>query len=418
MKQSVGLILLTLALLSAGCIRKDSSVAEPEDPVMQAILECGNYAADVLLDESGKSRCDYNMAQGKWYPYEEPWHTGQLILGLVNAYEVSGERHFLQAAVRAGNWWLSQEIKGDPRFAGMIAAVHGDSVGTDQIVFATTTDGTHGLYELTRVTGDRRYADLATSAITWLYEKTYDEEHGVCYDLVDLSSGEVIKADSPFHKEVKNQTLFDVSRPNTEGSPFKDAFEYGGDERLKAAEIRLCDALLEYQDPGSGMWMDFMPNSKEAGSFHPRFNIWYAESLLDGYDFTGDGKYLEAAVRTMRTYASVQTKDGTMFYDNYINGRPSDKGSVCGSEVAFAGIVWMRLAEDYGYPEFRENYLKSLDWILKNRYAADHPDPNLRGAVINTRMRTKKGGVWLTQRDVGTSFGLRFLSEYYKRNKQ
>jgi hypothetical protein len=78
----------------------------------------------------------------------------------------------------------------------------------------------------------------------------------------------------------------------------------------------------------------------------------------------------------------------------------------------------MRLAEDYGYPEFRENYLKSLDWILKNRYAADHPDPNLRGAVINTRMRTKKGGVWLTQRDVGTSFGLRFLSEYYKRNKQ
>ncbi len=410
-------IFCALVMLSAVISCKKASHSPVYDnPVLLAIQECGVYASDVLLDEEGKSRCDYNMTLGKWFPYEEPWHTGQVILGLVNAYEVTGNQHFLDAAVRAGNWWLGLEIKGDPRFAGMVASVHGDDVGTDHLVFATTTDGTHGLFELSRVTGDKRYAELATSAIIWLMEHTYDEEHGVCYDMVDLKTAEVLKADSPFHADVQNQTLFDVSRPNTEGSPFKDAYEFCGDERLKAAEIRLCDALVEYQDPASGMWMLFMPNHAGDGSYHPRFNIWYAESLLDCYDMTGDVKYLEAAVKTMRTYASAQRDDGTMFYDNYINGRPSDKGSVCGSEVAFAGIVWMRLAEDYGYPEFKENYEKSLNWLLVNRYGQDHPDPNLRGAVINTRMRTKKGRIWLTQRDVGTSFALRFLSDYYKRN--
>ena len=66
-------------------------------------------------------------------------------------------------------------------------------------------------------------------------------------------------------------------------------------------------------------------------------------------------------------------------------------------------FFWIRLA-GYGYDEFVPNYERSLRWIIKNRYAANHPDPNLRGGVINTRMRMKKGQIWLTQRDVGTSF--------------
>ncbi len=51
----------------------------------------------------------------------------------------------------------------------------------------------------------------------------------------------------------------------------------------------------------------------------------------------------------------------------------------------------------------------------QNRFSTEHPDPNLRGAVVNTRMRFRKGEMWMTQRDVGTSFGLRFLSIYYRK---
>jgi len=63
--------------------------------------------------------------------------------------------------------------------------------------------------------------------------------------------------------------------------------------------------------------------------------------------------------------------------------------------------------------KFGINIQKSLDWILKNRFAQDHPDKNLAGATINIRTRRKKGKIWMTNRDIGTSFALRFLTDYY-----
>ncbi len=403
--------ILTTLFLTVICL--GTSAQPSKEAVRRAIDECATYATTILLDENGKSRCDYNLTRGEWYPYEEPWHTGQLVLGLLEAYKATGNEAWLAGAVRGGNWWLTLEIKDNPHFQGMVGATHGDVIGNDQIVFATVSDGTPGIFELSRVTGNKRYAALATSSAAWMLEHMYYPEKGVCYDLADLRTGEVLKLGSPFHGNKTDQTLFDVSRPNTEGSLFKDAYEFSGDKRFRDAHILLCNALVEYQDE-HGLWMDFMPNHKSEGSYHPRFNLWYAESLLECYDLTHDRKYLEAAARTARIYASAQRKDGTMFYDNYINGRPSDKGSVCGSEVALAGILWMRLAE-YGFDEFVEHYERSAEWLVKNRFSTEHPDPNLRGAVVNTRMRFRKGEMWITQRDVGTSFGLRFLSIYYRK---
>lgn len=352
------------------------------------------------------------MINGKWYPYEEPWHTGQLILGLLEAYRVTGDAEVLNHARKAGDWWIGLEIKNNPNFKGMVRATHGDAIGNDQIVFATISDGTHGLFELSKVTGDEKYAKVASSAIGWMLDHMYYPEKGVCYDLVDLKTGEVLKQSSPFYKGKKNQTLEDVSRPNTEGSPFKDAYEFTKENRFKDAHILLSNSLIDKQDK-DGIWMRYMPNNSEVSSFHPRFNLWYAESLLNAYDMTHDRKYLEAAAKTARTYAKAQRSDGTIFYDNYTDGKPSDKGSICGSAVAFAGILWIRLV-GYGYPEFEKNYERSVRWIMNNRYAENHPDVNLRGGVVNTRMRGKKGHIWLTQRDVGTSFGLRLLSDYYQ----
>ncbi len=388
------------------------SQTPPAADLLRAMKESANYASALLLDADGKSRCDYNIIEGKWYPYEEPWHTGQLILGLLDAYKVTGDSGMLAAARKAGNWWIGLEVKDHPKLKGMVAATHGDAIGNDQIVFATISDGTPGIFELSKVTGDKKYAKVASSACRWMLNNMYYPEKGVCYDLVDLKTGEVLKENSPFYKDKENQTLEDVSRPNTEGSPFKDAYEFTGDKKFKEAHILLCNSLIEKQNK-DGIWMRYMPNHIEESSFHPRFNLWYAESLLEAYELTKDRKYLEAAAKTARTYAKAQKKDGTIFYENYTDGKPSDKGSVCGSAVAFAGIVWMRLA-GYGYSEFIPSYEKSIHWILKNRYAADHPDPNVRGAVINTRMRSKNGQIWLTQRDVGTSFGLRFLAAYYE----
>jgi uncharacterized protein YyaL (SSP411 family) len=410
MRNKQWIYFLNTALFILMCTNNYAQVEKAD--VVKAINETASYIENVLLDKDGKSRCDYNVMEGKWYPYEVPWHTGQAVNALLAAYKATGKKEYLDAAKRGGDWWISLEFKdsGPPALKGMLDAIHGDVLGDDFLVFATVSDGTPGIYELSRVTKDPKYAEVATSAASWMLKNMYYPEKGVCYDNIDAKTGEVLKEYSPFWKGKKNQTLFDVARPNTEGYLFKDAYEFSHEEKFKKAFVNLCNSLIEKQGP-EGVWMEFMPNFAAVHSFHPRFSLWYAESLIEAFKLTGDKKYLESAAKTARAFAKAQFDNGTIFYDNYTNGRPPDRGSSTGSAVAFAGIVWIELSKQ-GYKEFDSSIEKSAKWIIKNRYAADHPDPNLRGAVLETRTRFKKDKVWLTNRDIGSSFGVRFLVDY------
>jgi rhamnogalacturonyl hydrolase YesR len=402
----VSFVLLLLININKGFFAQDDSLRKE---IISVLNECADYAVDVLLDEEGKSRCDYNLIEGKWYAYEPPWHTGQVINGLVEAYKISKNEKYLNAAKKAGDWWCSLLITDHPKLKGMLNAVHGD--GVEDIIFATVSDGTPGLFNLYEVTGTKKYAEVPTSAGKWMLENMYLSEKGVFYDAIDAKTGEVKKENSPFWPDKKEQKLFDVSRPNNEGSLFKDMYEFTKDVKYKKVFIELCESLVEKQDE-HGLWMDFMPNHKEEGTYHPRFNLWYAESLLEGYDLTGDNRYLDAAKKTLTKYQKAQRKEGTIFYKNYLDDSYNEN-SITGSAVAFAGMLWIRLVK-YGVgEEFKTNIKKSYDWIVKNRFSINHPDENLRGAVINLRTRRKKGKIWMTQRDVGTSFSLRFLAEYY-----
>jgi uncharacterized protein YyaL (SSP411 family) len=401
--------ILLIALSMAMLPQAGRSQVKKED-VMKAINETARYIKDVVLDKEGKSRCDYNMIEGKWYPYEVPWHTGQAVNALLAAYKATGNKDYLDAAKAGGDWWITMEIKDRPGLNGMVDALHGDVLGENYIVFATVTDGTPGIYELSKVTKDPKYARVATNAALWMLKNMYYPEKGVCYDAIDVRNGQVVKENSPFWEDKKNQDLYDVSRPNTEGSLFKDAYEFSGDKKFRDAFILLCNSLLEKQGP-EGVWMRFMPNDAAVHSFHPRFSLWYAESLIEAYKLTKDRKYLEGAAITARVFAKAQMKDGTIFYVNYTDGKAPDKGSVTGSATSLAGIVWMELSK-YGFKEFDTNIQRSAAWIIANRYAQDHPDPNLRGAIIETRIRSKKNKIWLTNRDIGTSFALRFLVDY------
>ncbi len=404
----VYICVLVFPLFSA-CGQNEKS--DVNDKILDAIQVGADYCAHTLLDANGKSRCDYNMTEGKWYDYEPPWHTGQIIYALVESYKVTGNQEYLNAAKRAGNWWISLEIKDHPKLKGMLRAVHGDHAG-EVIVFATISDGSAGLFRLYDLTGEKKYADAPTSAGNWMMQHMWVPEHGVFYDNVDPETGEVLKENSPFWPNKEKQGLFDVSRPNNEGSLYLDMYKYTGEEKYRSVFIQLCESLVEKQGP-EGLWMDFMPNDKNDGSVHPRFNLWYAESLLEGYELTKNKQYLEAALKTARIFAKFQKKDGTIYYRNYLDGAVN-QNSVCGSAVAFAGVIWMRLVK-YGVgDEFKENIEKSLHWLLKNKFSKDHPDKNLAGATINTRMRRKKGKIWLTNRDIGTSFALRFFTDYYR----
>lgn len=52
-------------------------------------------------------------------------------------------------------------------------------------------------------------------------------------------------------------------------------------------------------------------------------------------------------------------------------------------------------------------------WIYDNRYDVAHPDPNLRGAVIELWSRIRQGKHDIMNRDLGTIFGLRFMTAYH-----
>ena len=409
-----GLCALIVAgwLMTPQALRADPGQQVTREQVRQALVSGARYAADFLIGPDGKARGDYDMIAGRWYDYEPAWHTGQVIFGLVEAYRVTGDQTFLAAARRAGDWWIGLEFKEPHKLAGLINAYHGDRLGR-LINVTTITDGTNGLFELSRATGDPRYADTATRSGRWLLANTYIPDEGLFYNIIDPDTGQVWKDKSPHHKDVANPTLLQVARPNSEGYLFKDMCAHTGDRRYCQVFLDVADKLLDRQG-AHGMWMDFEPNHPDKGRFHPRFNLWYAESLLEAYDLTGKRAYLEAALATARGMARAQQKSGVIHYVNYLDGR-TDRSSLTGSAVSFAGVVWLRL-QGYGVGgEFEDNIDRAVRWVIAHRFAEDHPDPNLRGAFLETRLRTTQGKPRLRMRDIATAFGLRFLAAYYRR---
>lgn len=404
MRLAAAVLLTTMIVGSVSAQDKYPSKEE----LFQAIRECARYGSEVLLDENGKSRCDYSLMDGTWHDYEPAWHTGQMINGLVEAYKVTKDEKWLVAAKKAGDWWVGLEIKDHSKLKGMVRAIHGD--GLNFIVCATVTDGTPGLFNLYRVTKERKYADVPTGAGEWMLQNFYLPKEGMMYDMADPTTGEVLKENSPFWPDKKKQSLNDVARVNNEGSIYKDIYEYTGNEKYKEVFLNLCRSLVEKQGP-EGLWMQFSPNDASKGSFHPRFNMWNAESLIEGFVLTGDKSFLQAALKTLKFYTKYQKKDGTIYYENNLDGT-SNQNSVSGSTVAMAGLLWIRLQQLGVGDEFKENIERTAKWIMANRFASDHPDKNLAGATMNIRTRTKGGKMYLTQRDLGTSFSLRFLAAY------
>lgn len=398
----------------------DARVAE----ITRALEEIATYSRTILLTEDGSGRADYDLVASKWHDYEIHWHTGQLIWGLVEAGKVLGDDSIIADARRAGDWWVSTEFESPHPFAGLVFAYHGDRLG-NLINWTTISDGTPGLFALTRATGDPVYADTATRSGEWLWANTKvpDSVPGgswLFYNLFNPDTGEVYTDwDAHTQGNVRDPEIAArspapinrVARPNIEGFLFEDMCHHTGDETWCERFVAQAEDTLSRQH-ANGLWMDFEPNEPDGSQIHPRFNIWNAEALLQAYEITGDRKFLEGAARTARWHRDTGRKDGTHYYRTQADGT-FERDAVTGSSVAFNGILMLRL-KAYGYTEFDEAIETAASWIVNNRFAVDHPDPNLAGAVINTRYRPKDGRTRYIQRDVGSTFAMRFLALYLR----
>ncbi len=409
---------LFLALLAlwcvSGCAQKASLDLNDsyQQKIMVSLNQAIQHAGKVCLDAEGKARGDYEMISGTWSEYEPAWHTGQLIQGLLEAYQVTQNQDALTYAIQGGDWWIGLQFSDEHPLAGYMNAIHGASVG-NLINTTTITDGTPGLFDLSELTGDTKYAEVTTSAGKWILDHLYLPEHRLSYNIVDPETGEIWKDKSPHAQHQGHEiTIKQVARPNAEGYLWKDMFEFTAEERYKKAFLEICDGLVATQSE-NGFWMDFEPNDPNTGKIHARFNTWNAEALIEAYTLTQDPKYLDAALKTGHGLASIQQKNGVIFYLSYTDGSVDDR-SPCGSGTSFAGILWLRLLE-LGYADFKGNVQKALDFTLNNQFSFKHADENLVGGYYEIRQKAKGNGkMKLIYRDIATAFGLRFLSDVYQ----
>ncbi len=370
------------------------------------------HAGKVCLDAEGKARGDYEIISGRWSAYEPAWHTGQLIQGLLEAYQVTQNQDALNYAVQGGDWWADLQFPTGHSLEGYMNAIHGASVG-NLINTTTITDGTPGLFDLSELTGDPKYAEVASSAGKWILDHLYLPEHRLSYNIVDPETGEIWKDKSPHAQHQGHEiTIKQVARPNAEGYLWKDMFEFTGEERYKNAFLEICDGLVASQSE-NGFWMDFEPNDPKTGKIHARFNTWNAEALIEAYTLTQNQKYLDAALKTGHGLASIQQENGVIFYLSYTDGSVDDR-SPCGSGTSFAGILWLRLLE-LGDANFKGNIQKALDFTLNNQFSSKHADENLARGYYEIRQKAKGNGkMKLIYRDIATAFGMRFLSDIYQ----
>ncbi|MEM8508788.1 MAG: hypothetical protein AAF717_13205 [Bacteroidota bacterium] len=383
-----------------------------QQKIMVSLNHAIRHAGKVCLDPEGKARGDYEMISGTWSEYEPAWHTGQLIQGLLEAYQVTQNQDALNYAIQGGDWWIGLRFSDEHSLAGYMNAIHGASVG-NLINTTTITDGTPGLFDLSVVTGNAKYAEVASSAGKWILDNLYLPEHRLSYNIVDPKTAEIWKDKSPHAQHQGHEiTIKQVARPNAEGYVWKDMFEFTGEEQYKNAFLEICDGLVTSQSK-NGFWMDFEPNDPKTGKIHARFNTWNAEALVEAYTLTQDPKYLEAALKTGHGLASIQQKNGVIFYLSYTDGAVDDR-SPCGSGTSFAGILWLRLLE-LGHTDFKGNIKKALDFTLNNQFSAQHADENLAGGYYEIRQKAKGNGkMKLIYRDIATAFGLRFLSDVHQ----
>lgn len=128
-------IVFTASLLMVVCTLKSQNLSP--DEIIKSIKRAGNYASESLIDQEGKSKCDYDIISGEWKVYEPLWHTGQVIWGLLHAFDVTQDSQYLHTAKRAGDWWRNQQFTNHPALNGFVKGFHFGEVEDHLINFTT-----------------------------------------------------------------------------------------------------------------------------------------------------------------------------------------------------------------------------------------------------------------------------------------
>lgn len=360
----------------------------------------------------GMLRNEYIQSEGLWNLFGTLWHTGQGIVAMLDAYALSGEKRFLDAAVLAGEWILEQQLDHDDHDdhdAGLIKGFEddGDAIGVSCILESLV-----GLFALERVTKNKKWLSAAISAVDWIARKSYIQGTGLFREPYHFHTRKF----GMHHFSLKHQ---ESARPLNDDAIFLLAYRATGEKKYLKIFQEATQLLVNEENPHmSGNWIDYMPNNLQAGTFHARMAFWWGMCLVHAYEEFGDSKILEVAVRSGEWYTKAQRLDGGLFYQTDLNFDTPTTWQ-CVSGMACAILLWRAIQIHTGDCRFDENIEKGLSYIMSSQITSAPKDSFLYGCFPEGFMPfdgNEYPTYWI--RDIATIFSIQAMSKLVADSKE
>jgi hypothetical protein len=325
-------------------------------------------------DWRGCFRGEYHAGRRSWDIFCPIWHGGQGVKALALAYELLKTQCYLDDARLSAEFILRHQIN-DSKHPddGLILAY--ESGGGTHVSTSAILESLDGLFVLTRVSGDKRYADAAIRALQWVERRMFLPAEGLFLDEYDPDTRTMTTP-----AWVRDKKLFtQPGRPLLDDGVFVTGYKLSGDEKLKRVAVGIAERLLKDESP-AGNWKAYPPCFPDTGICHPRHAYWWGRPLWMVHQLTGDARLLECCRRSAQWYVSAMRLDGGLFRDTGPDFKTPSFGHAT-SGIACAAILWADLIKNYGDTQWIEPLKRALSFCRSVQFT-NASDSNLKGAIL------------------------------------
>ena len=237
----------------------------------------------------------------------------------------------------------------------------------DYVNTSAVLESLDGLFELSRATGDERYADAAVRALRWVKRTAWLPERGLFDDLYDI------------HRRCFVHGIQAAQgRPLLDDAVFLTGWRLTGDAGFREVALRTAETLVCDEFP-AGNWLNYGPCNRDAGVLHPRHAYWWGNPMLEVYEATGEERFRELFLRSACWYLRALRLDGGLFRDTSPAFNTTSFGHAA-SGSASAAVMLLRAWRASGEREFLEGARRALRFCLSMQFTRAG-DPALNGAI-------------------------------------